>query len=425
MNPATPDPVPAGLFHAGNTCPFCQENVAAGQLIVTCPECGSIHHETCWTHKPGCSSYHCEKSGRMANPNLPADFVLTLDEVAVATPLPKRVARGSANVAAAYAPPPPERASKLAFVALGAALLSLVGFVGAISGTVEVVLLGIVVAFIAIAMAVISLVRINNPENRISGMPLAATATVLPVIFVIVFFAVLDASLRRSNKNSHVNLQIRDNLPSEEHLGRMPPNIGNAMRANVVIRFESGPLEQSYGSGIVLKVEDHRTYILTNKHVIGEGKGGKVNVLFYTGEESPGAVEWTAPEGVDLAIVSSQVIAFDKYQPIAIATQPVSAGDGVFAIGNPMGLSWSYTEGIISGLRKVEGGPNGVELYQTQTPINSGNSGGGLYAKDGRLVGVNTLTEDKQFAEGLSFAISMETLLKLLTPEERAKWLDP
>ena len=57
-----------------------------------------------------------------------------------------------------------------------------------------------------------------------------------------------------------------------------------------------------------------------------------------------------------------------------------------------------------------------MELYQTQTPINSGNSGGGLFTRNGHLIGINTMTQDKQSAEGLSFAISLETLTKLLTP---------
>jgi serine protease Do len=45
--------------------------------------------------------------------------------------------------------------------------------------------------------------------------------------------------------------------------------------------------------------------------------------------------------------------------------------------------------------------------------INPGNSGGGLYDADGRLIGINTLTSDKRFAEGLGFAISLPTLLEL------------
>ncbi|TXT22375.1 MAG: trypsin-like serine protease with C-terminal PDZ domain [Planctomycetota bacterium] len=54
-----------------------------------------------------------------------------------------------------------------------------------------------------------------------------------------------------------------------------------------------------------------------------------------------------------------------------------------------------------------------MKIIQTSAAINSGNSGGGLYDKAGRLIGINTWTKDKRFAEGLSFAITFTTLLEL------------
>jgi serine protease Do len=53
-----------------------------------------------------------------------------------------------------------------------------------------------------------------------------------------------------------------------------------------------------------------------------------------------------------------------------------------------------------------------LRIVQTNTAINPGNSGGGLYDKEGYLLGINTLTADKSIAEGLSFAIALDTLLK-------------
>ena len=53
-------------------------------------------------------------------------------------------------------------------------------------------------------------------------------------------------------------------------------------------------------------------------------------------------------------------------------------------------------------------------LLQTTAAINPGNSGGGLYDADGRLIGINTMTSDKRFAEGLGFSISLPTLLELV-----------
>ena len=69
-------------------------------------------------------------------------------------------------------------------------------------------------------------------------------------------------------------------------------------------------------------------------------------------------------------------------------------------------------------------------MIQTSTAINAGNSGGGLYDKQGHLVGVNTWTQDKRVAEGLSFAISFQTLLELVParfkiPRQQAPDDDP
>jgi S1-C subfamily serine protease len=88
-----------------------------------------------------------------------------------------------------------------------------------------------------------------------------------------------------------------------------------------------------------------------------------------------------------------------------------------------MGLSWSYTEGIISGIRSSRGGERGIDIYQTQTPINTGNSGGGLYSMNGILMGINTWTQDKSVAEGLNFATTTTSLLRLLSEAERERLL--
>jgi serine protease DegQ len=85
-----------------------------------------------------------------------------------------------------------------------------------------------------------------------------------------------------------------------------------------------------------------------------------------------------------------------------------------------MGYTWSYTEGIISGVRQDA---KGVTYYQTQTPINSGNSGGGLYGEDGTLIGLNTWTQDKSVAEGLNFALATTTILRLMPVAQRKRLL--
>ena len=66
-------------------------------------------------------------------------------------------------------------------------------------------------------------------------------------------------------------------------------------------------------------------------------------------------------------------------------------------------------------------GPVRLKILQTQTPINQGNSGGGLYSADGTLIGIVTWTKDKAQSEGISFAIRYEDFLSLYNSLERPR----
>ena len=80
----------------------------------------------------------------------------------------------------------------------------------------------------------------------------------------------------------------------------------------------------------------------------------------------------------------------------------VKVGERVIALGNPAGLSFTVTEGIVSAVRRS--GPNGLNIYiQTDVPINPGNSGGPLVDANSRIIGLNNFKIGG--FEGLGFAI--------------------
>jgi S1-C subfamily serine protease len=126
-----------------------------------------------------------------------------------------------------------------------------------------------------------------------------------------------------------------------------------------------------------------------------------------------GRIGWVGPPGVDLAIVTvpcgSREVRAAKYP----ADHPPRLGDQAFAVGNPHALGWSLSPGVISQVRSWHPGAQELTVIQTTAPINSGNSGGGLYDKEGSVVGINTWTEDKQVSEGIGFAISFDNLMRL------------
>ena len=122
----------------------------------------------------------------------------------------------------------------------------------------------------------------------------------------------------------------------------------------------------------------------------------------------------------------SRIIAIDRFADLALlkiddddaprfknvpvgSTDPLGVGEGVFAIGSPLGLERTVTEGIVSTkTRQMQG-----RLYlQTSTQINPGNSGGPLFNLAGEVVGVTNMK--MTFSEGLGFAIPAEQVKHFL-----------
>jgi S1-C subfamily serine protease len=158
------------------------------------------------------------------------------------------------------------------------------------------------------------------------------------------------------------------------------------------------------GSGVVI---DREGTILTNNHVVAGAS--EVTVVFNDGrhdEPLRGEVVGTAPER-DLAVV--RVDAGDL-TPVELGRSgDLRLGDPVLALGFPLGLGPTVTQGIVSGLERTiepSGGPRLEGLLQTDAAINPGNSGGALVDANGRLVGINTAGAG--FAENIGFAIAID-----------------
>ena len=169
------------------------------------------------------------------------------------------------------------------------------------------------------------------------------------------------------------------------------------------------------GSGVIISSDSPGYYILTNAHVALEydsSTGTKyvpnyVRVKFYDGRIGYADQLAYDQEGYDFVVL--HVPSSGNY-PTALfdpAYAP-SDGDKVVAVGNPYGLEFSVTQGMVSGIRDI--GCLSDYCYgaviQTDTAINPGNSGGGLWDySSGNLLGINSLGLTQ--AEGLNFAISM------------------
>jgi S1-C subfamily serine protease len=167
------------------------------------------------------------------------------------------------------------------------------------------------------------------------------------------------------------------------------------------------------GSGVVI---DGKGHVVTNAHVVGIAT--RFVVTLSGGDRHPATLAGTAPES-DLAVV--RLTDTTPASATLADSSKVNTGDVVLAIGNPLGLRSSVTEGIVSSLGRSVSEANGVTLpsaIQTSAAINPGNSGGALVDLSGAVVGIPTLAAvDPEFgntpAPGIGFAIPSNTVRRV------------
>ena len=177
-----------------------------------------------------------------------------------------------------------------------------------------------------------------------------------------------------------------------------------------------GPKEQEFrnegfGSGVIVRKEENKVYILTNNHVVGDAD--EIEITFYDKRNYPGKIVGK-DDRKDLALV---VIETDE-EDIPVArlgdSDSLFVGDWVLAIGNPFGFNSTVTAGIVSA--KGRSGPTEISNYiQTDASINQGNSGGALVNIDGEVVGINTWIAAPTGGNiGLGFSIPINNAKKAI-----------
>jgi S1-C subfamily serine protease len=175
-------------------------------------------------------------------------------------------------------------------------------------------------------------------------------------------------------------------------------------------------LQLGVGSGVIIKPG----VILTNNHVVRNAE--RLRVSFASGHTigvDPSAVV------VD-AITDLAVIKLPEHMSAALreeaknaaefadSDKAVQVGDWSLAIGSPLGLKMTVTQGIISAKGRLLNMLDMVELLQTDAAINPGNSGGPLFDQYGKIAGINVaIASDNGLNQGIGFAIPANTAKKI------------
>jgi len=181
-----------------------------------------------------------------------------------------------------------------------------------------------------------------------------------------------------------------------------PAQIAEASFASIV-RIET---TNTIGTGFVVW-QDGR--IATNLHIIAGARQAKI--ILHDKRVFTDVEVLAADKNHDLAILRIPV----KNLPTLRqgASTALKAGDRVVAIGNPLGLETTVSDGLVSAVRRID--PN-LTLLQISAPISPGSSGGPLFNERGEVVGVTTLFSAE--GQNLNFAVPVEYLKPLMMSEQ-------
>src|SRR5438046_3350196 len=160
------------------------------------------------------------------------------------------------------------------------------------------------------------------------------------------------------------------------------------------------------GSGFIFASDGQ---ILTNAHVVANAR--RVKVTLADGRTFDASLVGSEPD-VDIALLR---IGADHLPVAELGRGPLRVGQLVIAVGNPYGLNWTVTAGVVSALGRTLQAPGTrkmTDLIQTDTSINPGNSGGPLVDSSGRVVGITTAM--MPMAQGLGLSIPLDTMKSVI-----------
>jgi S1-C subfamily serine protease len=184
-------------------------------------------------------------------------------------------------------------------------------------------------------------------------------------------------------------------LTAEQIYAKVSPSVWR------VVTYDADNLPLGQGSGVVVGSEA----VVTNCHVLAKAK----RVAVKREKESLDAKlsMWDVKRDVcQLSVPGLKAPAV-----IVADSSKVTVGQNVFAVGNPKGLELTMSEGLVSSLRRNTAGQ--LVLIQTSAAISGGSSGGGLFNKEGMLIGLTTLGSVTADAQNLNFAIPSDWVREL------------
>lgn len=250
----------------------------------------------------------------------------------------------------------------------------------------------------------------------------------LIIIGIILLLLILNAIFTTVNKNDHTNdsafngndKNYTTTMKNANNSVKSVVTVQNNVSNNTTIPKSKSGSDNEIGSGVVYKKVGDSIYILTNAHVVGDKDKQKVT---YNNNKSVEGKVVGKDKWSDIAVVKAK-LSDESMKPITLGdSNNLVLGQSILVVGNPLGVDFkgSVSKGIISGLDRhvpVDIDKDNsydvlMKAFQVDAPVNSGNSGGAVVDKDGRLIGIISLKIDMENVEGMAFAIPINDVRKI------------
>lgn len=257
-------------------------------------------------------------------------------------------------------------------------------------------------------------------ERRLSRQALATAAAAVAVVALVaggVGAVVADSARMLTTSTVRISDAPTDAAGPDNPIGEVAQRVQPAV-VNIQV---STPTGRGEGSGVVI---DPQGYIVTNNHVAtldGSADRADIDVVFSDGSRVSADLVGTDP-ATDLAVLK-----VERTEGLTVATlgdsDSVQVGEQVVAIGSPLGLVRTVTEGIVSATHRpialgesTSDGDVVIDAVQTDAAINPGNSGGPLIDSRGAVIGINTsIFTQSGGSIGLGFAIPVNEVRDIAT----------
>ncbi|MBS3151130.1 trypsin-like peptidase domain-containing protein [Candidatus Woesearchaeota archaeon] len=204
----------------------------------------------------------------------------------------------------------------------------------------------------------------------------------------------IDALLKESEKSKRAIEELSEGLEELENVQIQASKDFSSIIEDVINSVVVVKAGNSFGSGVFVSPQ----HLVTNYHVI---ESNEENIIIGTVDNKAFRADLIGYESdIDLAVlrVENGNFPFLEFEDM----DNVKIGESVIAVGSPLGLSFSVTQGIVSSKQRT--GPNRLNIYlQTDAPINPGNSGGPLINLNKKIIAINTWKIAN--VEGLGFSI--------------------